>query len=217
MRRVKVKICGITRKKDLITSVNAGADALGFVVNAPSSPRSLTMEKAGKLMRQTPIFIDKVAVTVPNSLDILIRVYERLKPSSIQIHGSAQLNGVAIREKLGGVNLIRAISVNSNKAIRNAVEVSKSFDAVLVDSFTRGKHGGTGVVHDWRLSKSIRQAIKPKPLILAGGLKPENVIDAIRLVQPYAVDVSSGVESRPGVKDPRKVYEFVEKAKEVKL
>ena len=91
------------------------------------------------------------------------------------------------------------------------------FDAVLLDSFAKGRYGGTGVVHDWELSKLVKQVIHPKPLILAGGLNPENVADAVRVVQPYAVDVSSGVELQPGIKDNQKMVDFIKNAKDVRI
>ena len=90
------------------------------------------------------------------------------------------------------------------------------FNAVLLDSFARGKHGGTGIIHDWNLSQHIKVAIQPKPLILAGGLNPENVAEAVRTVQPYAVDVSNGVEQQPGIKDHKKIIEFIKNAKDVR-
>jgi phosphoribosylanthranilate isomerase len=92
-----------------------------------------------------------------------------------------------------------------------------SFNAVLIDSYTAGKLGGTGKTHNWELSRSIRELIQPKPLILAGGLNQHNVIKAITQVKPYAVDVSSGVESSPGIKSTKKIYEFVKKAKEAEI
>jgi phosphoribosylanthranilate isomerase len=94
---------------------------------------------------------------------------------------------------------------------------SLSFDAVLLDSFVNGKYGGTGRVHDWKLSRNIRDRLNPIPLILAGGLTPFNVTEAVKIVHPYAVDVSTGVESSPGVKDSRKMFEFINNAKKVKF
>ena len=93
----------------------------------------------------------------------------------------------------------------------------KDFDAILLDSFSKGQYGGTGKIHDWGLSAKIREVAKPVSVILAGGLKPENVKEAILKVQPYAVDVASGVEAIPGVKDHEKVRAFVENAKQIKL
>lgn len=217
MRKVKAKICGITQEEDLAVAVAAGADAVGFVVGVPSSPRNLTLEKAEKLMKYVPIFVDSVVVTPASNINSLIKTYETLRPDAIQIHGENPLDASVIREKMRDVRLIKTVYVKIADVINEAVKVSGFFDAVLLDSFAQGKYGGTGVVHDWQLSRQIRQMIEPKPLILAGGLNPENVQDAIRIVQPYAVDVSSSVELSPGVKDPQKVFEFIKNAKEVSL
>jgi len=113
--------------------------------------------------------------------------------------------------------LIKTVYVKTGDTAEKARAYSKAFDAILLDSFTSGQYGGTGRVHDWELSKQIKQIIAPTPLILAGGLKPENVKEAILTIQPYAVDVASGVESQPAVKDPKKVYEFIKNAKKITL
>jgi len=212
--KVKVKICGITRKEDLFMASGAGADAVGVVVDVPSSPRNLPLDEAKKIIENAPISVKTVAVTVPKNLDHLIKIYEKLKPDILQIHGG-NLPEAGIREKLPDVSLIRAVQAMSNGVIEAAVEAANTFDAVLLDSFVSGKCGGTGKVHNWKLSKKVREAIYPKPLVLAGGLNPENVKDAVRFVQPYAVDVSSGVESQPGIKDFGRILEFIKNAKEV--
>jgi len=214
--KVKVKICGITSNQDLATAVEAGADAVGFVVNVPSSPRNLTLEEAKNMMKNTSVFVKDVVVAVPKSLNELIEIYERLRPDILQIHGH-NLPNSAIREKLADTRLIGAVQAKSDGVVEDAVKAADTFDAVLVDSFVSGMFGGTGKVHDWELSRRVKQLIHPKPLILAGGLNPENVRDAVRAVQPYAVDVSTGVESRPGVKDPEKVFAFIRNAKEVEI
>ena len=126
-------------------------------------------------------------------------------------------NAKILREKLLGTSLIRAVSVKSKETVDNAIKESKVFDAVLLDSCLPGKYGGTGIVHNWELSKHVREAIHPKPLILAGGLNPENVKSAIQTVKPYAVDVSTGVESQPGIKDPEKAEAFIKNAREANL
>ncbi len=213
MKAVKVKICGITNREDLAVAEDAGADAVGFVVGVAASPRNLTLERAKEIRRQALDPIEKFAVTVPTSIDFLVKLLEELRPDAIQIHGERIQEAFILREKLRGVRLIKAISAKPCDAVKAAITAAKSFDAVLLDSFVHGKHGGTGVVHDWELSKRVREAINPTPLILAGGLTPENVKVAVQFVQPYCVDVSSGVELRPGVKDPKKVFEFVRNAK----
>jgi len=217
LRSVRVKICGITREEDLAVAVAAGADAVGFLVGVPSSPRNLTLKRAEKLLRQVPIFVDSVVVTAPQNIEGLAKICERLKPIAIQIHGKKQLEASEIREIIRNTRLIKTIYVNPEALSETTIKDSKIFDAILLDSFTRGQYGGTGRIHDWKLSRQIREAVAPTPVILAGGLKPENVKEAILTVQPYAVDVASGVELRPGIKDPEKVRAFVENAKEIKI
>lgn len=215
MNAVRVKICGITRKEDLDAAVAAGADAVGFVVGVASSPRNIALEKAEKLIRQVPPFVKSVLVTVPIGIDEF-EMYEKLNPDAIQIHGENLHAAASVRLKIPNTLLIGAVNANSANALDVVSRASKLFDAVLLDSFANGQYGGTGIVHDWELSKRVKQAIHPKPLILAGGLNPENVAEAVRTVEPYAVDVSSGVELQPGIKDHQKMIEFIRNAKAVK-
>jgi phosphoribosylanthranilate isomerase len=196
--------------------VEAGADAVGFIVDVPQSPRNLSINKAKELMKATPILVETVAVTVPRDLGHLEKLFEDLNPDVIQIHG-LNLSSKKIRGRLTDAQLIGAIQAKPDLAIDTVVGVADAFDAVLLDSYVPDKYGGTGRTHDWELSKRVREAISPKPLILAGGLKPENVKDAINVVQPYAVDVSSGVESYPGIKDQDKVLQFIKNVKEAEI
>ena len=217
MRRVRVKICGINRKEDLDAAAAAGADAVGFVVGVASSPRNVSLTEAEMLIRQVPPFVKSVLVTVPASLEELAKTCEKLNPDVIQIHGENVLDESSVREKLPNTLLIGAVKANPANVIENAEKAAKMFDAVLLDSFAHGKHGGTGLVHDWELSQRVKQVIHPTPLILAGGLNPENVAEAVRAVEPYAVDVSSGVERQPGIKDHKKMIDFVKNAKDVRI
>jgi len=217
LRSVRVKICGITREADSAFAVAAGVDAVGFLVGVPESPRNLTLERAENLLRQVPVFVDRVVVTAPQSIDGLAEICERLKPTAIQIHGKKSFDASEIRERIRYTRLIKTVYVTEDVLNETAVEELKTFDAVLLDSFTKGQYGGTGRVHDWNLSRRIKEAVAPLPVILAGGLKPENVKEAILTVQPYAVDVASGVELQPAVKDHEKIRAFVENAKEIKL
>jgi len=216
MRRVRVKICGITSLKDLLITVEAGVDAVGFVVNVPSSPRNLSINDAKELIKATPVFVETVAVTVQEDLNYLVEIYEELNPDVLQVHGFSHRHN-EIRERLPDAPLMGAFQAKSNNSINTIIEAASTFDAVLLDTHVSGKHGGTGKTHDWKISKRVREAIYPKPLILAGGLKPENIKEAISVVKPYAVDVSSGVESYPGKKDREKVSEFIKKAMEVEI
>ncbi len=212
---VRVKICGITRKEDLDVAVEAGADAVGFVVGVASSPRNLSLKEAETLIRQVPLFVKSVLVTVPRSIDDFA-TYKKLNPDVIQIHGDNLHASESIRMKLPNTMLIRGVNAKVANNLEAVAKASKLFDAVLLDSFVEGQYGGTGVVHDWELSRRVKQAIQPKPLILAGGLNPDNVAEAVRTVEPYAVDVSSGVEQQPRIKSHKKIVEFIKNARDVK-
>jgi phosphoribosylanthranilate isomerase len=216
MNAVRVKICGITRKEDLDAAAAAGADSVGFVVGVASSPRNLSLNEAEKLIRQVPPFVKSVLVTVPKSINEF-ETYEKLNPDAIQIHGENLHAAASVRLKIPNITLIGAFNANFASAPNVVSRTAKLFDAVLIDSFAEGRYGGTGIVHDWKLSKRVKQAIHPKPLILAGGLAPENVAEAVRTVEPYAVDVSSGVERQPGIKDHKKIIEFIKNAKDVRV
>jgi phosphoribosylanthranilate isomerase len=217
LRRVRVKICGITREEDLAVAVDAGADAVGFLVGVPSSPRNLRLERAKALIAQAPIFVDTVVVTAPQNTEELAEVCEKLKPSAVQIHGKKQFDASEIRKKVPGIRLIKTVYVTVDSLTEEKLDNLKAFDAILLDSFIKGQYGGTGKTHDWTLSRQIREAVAPTPVVLAGGLNPENVKEAILSVQPYAVDVASGVELRPAAKDHGKVRAFIENAKQIKL
>jgi phosphoribosylanthranilate isomerase len=217
LRSVRVKICGLTREEDLAVAIDTGADAVGFLVGVPSSPRNLTLERAETLLGQVPVLVDSVVVTAPKSIDWLAKLCERLKPSAIQIHGKEQLDSSKVRDKIKYSRLIKTVYVTEDALNERVIENLKTFDAVLLDSFSKGQYGGTGKIHDWTVSRQIKEAVAPVPVVLAGGLKPENVKKAVLAVEPYAVDVASGVETSPGVKDHMKVRAFVENAKQVRL
>lgn len=212
---VKVKICGITREEDLDAAVNAGADAVGFVVGVDSSPRNLALTEAARLISRVPPFVTSVLVTAPRIIGDFA-VYKKLKPDVIQVHGENVDTAKRVRLRLPNTRLIWAVNVQLVSRLDAVSRAAKLFNAVLIDSFADGRYGGTGVVHNWDLSRRVKRAVQPQPLILAGGLTPENVAEAVCTVEPYAVDVSSGVERQPGVKSHKKIIEFIKNAKDVK-
>ena len=212
-----MKICGLTREKDLAIAVSMGADAVGFLVGVPESPRNLTLKRAENLLSKVPIFIDKVVVTPPKSIEWLLEVNNMLKPSAIQIHGKNELDSKIIQNSIKDTRLIKTIYVTKNSLNEKIIDDLKTFDAILLDSFNKTQYGGTGKVHDWKLSRQIKKALEPIPVILAGGLTPDNIKEAILTVKPYAVDVASGVESNPGIKDDKKIRTFIENAKQINI
>jgi phosphoribosylanthranilate isomerase len=214
MNNVKIKICGITSIEALYAATDAGANAVGFVVDVSTSPRNLSIQRASNLIKNTPIFVDTVLVTVTNNIRKIQILDQELSPRRIQVYGSPTFFK-NIRKKMSNASLIGSVRVDTFNIIKNAIDTAKFCDAVLLDSYIADKHGGTGIIHDWNVSKQVKEAIYPKPLILAGGLNPSNVKEAINRVKPYAVDVSSGVESSPGLKDPNKIFEFIKNAKEI--
>jgi phosphoribosylanthranilate isomerase len=204
------------RLNDLEFAVNQGADAVGFIVGTPTSRRNLRLEKAKELIEHIPVFTSSVAVTAASDPRQLQRITKRLEPEALQIYRCSLRTISEIRETNPGLSIILAIPIKDSKSILEAEATVKFSDAIMAETPSRRGLGGTGRTHDWRLTRRLRNRIHPHPLILAGGLTPGNVTSAIRRVRPYAVDVSSGVEIEPGVKDHRKMKEFIEKAKEAK-
>lgn len=215
---MRVKICGITREEDVISSAEAGADALGFVCGYQDSPRNLSLEKVKELVKLVPPYSNSVVVT-PLSNPEIFRIVEEAHPSLLQLSGSKKDIAVVERlvEKFKYDKIIQTIHVQGelSNLINEGKELAKISKAILLDSKGDGNSiaGGSGKVHDWNLSAKIREEISPVPVILGGGLSPVNVSSAIRAVNPYAVDVSSGVESQPGIKSTVKVKEFINNAK----
>ena len=210
-----IKICGITRLEDIEAAINASVNSLGFVVRTPSSLRNLNLSKAKSLISKVPRNVSCVAVTVSSDARELEEICGELNIDFLQLHGSMDL--ATIRDLSLRMNLIVAVNARSKDAFELAETYSGIAEAVLLDSTRKDGTGGTGVTHNWDKSRKIRDLIYPKPTILAGGLNPENVVSAIKKVEPYGVDVASGVEEKPGIKNHEKMLEFIVKAKEAGL
>jgi phosphoribosylanthranilate isomerase len=194
----RVKICGITTWSDARLSVDLGASALGFNFYPPS-PRAISPADAWNIIRRLPPFVEAVGVFVnwpPLVVDALARA---LRLGSVQLHGGESPNEVA--ELARRHRIIKAVNVGRGFQVASLSRYRRA-DALLLDGFDRGLHGGTGRTLDWSVARAARRYGR---IILAGGLTPENIAEAIRVAEPYAVDVASGVESRPGRKDPRRL------------
>lgn len=209
--RTRVKICGITNLEDARASVDAGADAIGFVY-FPESPRSVDEDISGEIIRKVGPFITTVGVFVNESVARIKEVVERAGLHVVQLHGSEEPDFVeAVRVELPNTQIIKALKIAN---LDDFVSIGAyAVDAVLLDTFHGELHGGSGKKFDWDL---VLKASMPDnmPFILAGGLKPGNIKDAISKVRPFAVDVSSGVEREPGKKDPKKIKEFIDRIRE---
>jgi phosphoribosylanthranilate isomerase len=204
----RVKICGITTWEDALLSIDLGASALGFNFYPPS-PRAISPADAWSIIRRLPPFVEAVGVFVdwpPLVVDALARA---VRLGSVQLHGAESPAEVA--ELARKRRVTKAVSVK--RGFRAAsLDRYRAADAILLDGFAPGLPGGTGRTLDWQLARTARRYGR---IILAGGLTPENIAEAIHIAQPYAVDVASGVESRPGRKDParlRALFDAIESA-----
>lgn len=202
---VRVKICGITRLQDLHAACNAGADALGFVFYE-KSPRHVSIAAAAALLRELPPFVQSVGLFVNAEPAFIESVLQAAPLDLLQFHGDERPADCA----RFGRPYIKAERVNRESDL---LKCAADFDAArgfLLDAWVPGMPGGTGERFDWSL---IPPAL-PKPVILSGGLTPDNVAEAVRRVRPWAVDVSSGVEVTKGIKDAYLIAQFIAKAKE---
>jgi len=201
---VKVKICGITSLADGRAAAEAGADALGFMFYEPS-PRYVSLEAAAAISRQLPPSLLRVGVFVDAPADLVFRAIGQCRLNLLQFHGG-EPPAYCLQFGLRSMKAFRLESVVSLQRLADYPT-----DAWLLDAAAPGKLGGTGQTFNWDLARAAQQL--GRPVFLAGGLTPENVAEAVRRVRPYAVDVSTGVESAPGRKDPAKVRAFVQAAK----
>lgn len=207
---MRVKICGITNYEDAMAACDAGVDALGFNFAAEAKRRNryIEPEQAYAIIEQLPPFVTTVGVCVNATLDAMEEYLEFLH--CVQLHGEESVDDTAV---LGN----RAIKVFrlSEAVTLEQVEAYASCSAYLVDAYSPEERGGTGETCDWEQAANI--AALSTPLILAGGLTPENVAESIQRVRPYAVDTAGGVESEPGIKDHERIRAFIHNAKHASL
>ena len=204
----KVKICGITNLADALLCLKLGADEIGLNFYTQSK-RYTSFEEAVVWVSQLPTPIRKVGVFVDVPIcDILLPLSE-LELDAIQLHGDEDAEYIADLRIETDAQIIKAIKVKSSDDLHGISEYRA--DSILLDTFSAGEKGGTGEVFDWGLAALVSG--EESLIYLAGGLNPDNVQEAIKMVRPYAVDVASGVESEPGKKDPEKLKAFIENAK----
>jgi len=212
---LKVKICGFTNTEDVKLACDLGVDMVGVIL-VPGARRYLGFNKAKQVFDAVTDNVSKVAVVMPKGLDELARLEDQLKPDYIQMHLTLSPTELRkAREHLAaGLIVVAPIppkAFDRRIIIEDAIRAADVGDILLID--TKGPYGGgTGLSHDWTLSREIRDSVD-KPVFLAGGLNPSNVGEAIRIVRPDGVDVSSGVERINGVKDPKLMREFIKAAR----
>ncbi len=196
--RTRIKYCGFTSTEDVTAAVEAGADAIGFNL-FPQSSRFVDIDHCERLLEAVPAFVTTVGLVVNPDDDYLKEIGERLAFDLLQFHGE-ECEALCTSY---GRPYIKAIRVATTADIEEHAYNFTSAKALMLDAKVEGEWGGTGQQFDWRLARDL-----PQPVILAGGLTPENVGDAMRIARPWAVDVSSGIERDKGVKDKRKMEAF---------
>ena len=197
--QIKVKICGMTQLKDALFAVEQGVDAVGFIFYK-KSPRAVTMKTVREIIKKLPPLVETVGVFVNESAERVNKMADYCGLDLVQLHGE---ESPAFCRKIRR-RVIKAFRVKDLQSIKQLAKFPVS--GFLLDTFSDNLHGGTGKTFDWNLALPAK---KMGPVILAGGLTPRNILQAVRQVRPYGVDVCSGVEKSPGIKDLEKVRTFL--------
>jgi phosphoribosylanthranilate isomerase len=227
-----VKICGITNLEDALIAVEAGANAIGFVFHA-KSPRHLDPQEAARISERLPAELERVGVVVPHSMDEIIFIARTARVSALQLHLSvmAPLMGSESASYANGMEVfapadklflalpaapfIERRSSPDFAALRGGALPKGIFDTIFLDSGSQSQPGGTGRAFDWNAAQPLVEDMnKQVKVVLAGGLTAQNVSEAMQILHPWGVDVSSGVEASPGKKDPQKVRAFIRAVRE---
>jgi phosphoribosylanthranilate isomerase len=212
-----IKICAITNLDDALASIDAGANALGFILTA--SPRQIAPDTAAGIIAALPPSVEKIGVVVNETPQRLAELANQVGLTGLQLHGDESADQLsAYRHALGLRKIIKALQARELLAAPDTLDEylrnSKFIDGILLDSGSPSARGGTGRTFDWNAAPPIVERIKQVvPVVIAGGLDPDNVSDAIRLFDPCGVDVVSGVELAPGKKDPAKLRAFIAAAR----
>jgi phosphoribosylanthranilate isomerase len=204
---IRIKICGITRVEDGLAAARAGADAIGLVF-ADKSPRRIDPDQARAISDALPPFVTTVALFVNASAEAVRATIARVRPHCLQFHGEEPPDYCAAF----GLPWLKAVRVRPGVDLLQFAAHYAGAQGLLLDAYCPTAHGGTGERFDWGLIP----AHLPRPVVLAGGLTPANVGEAVRFAKPWAVDVSSGVEAAPGIKDAAKIAAFVKEVREWK-
>lgn len=213
---MRIKICGIKRVEDAIMAAYCGADAIGLLVGQKhNSDDFIDKNLAKKIVKECPPYTSPVLVTHLDDAEEISNLAHKIGVTSIQLHSECTVDSIiSLRKSLPHIKIIKNFHVNELEVIHAMKPFESVVDAFILDTLdlANDKVGGTGLVHDWNISRNIVKEIS-RPVILAGGLTTENVGEAIRFVKPYGVDASSGLKGSDGFKDEMKVINFVYRAK----
>ena len=205
---MKIKICGITNKDDALNAIALNVDAIGFIFYA-NSPRSITKEKLEEFIIDIPPFVTTIGVFVNEDIDVIKETTERCQLNAIQLHGNESPKTCLSLQH----QIIKAIPVKESNDLNKIPQYKGSANAILLDTKAENIHGGTGKTFDWGLAIEAKQF--DTPLILSGGINEHNIEKAIKMVNPYAIHLSSGVEIEPGIKDYNKMNTIINLAKNI--
>ena len=206
MGRVRIKMCGTTRREDAEYAVRIGIDALGFIF-VKNSPRYIDPEHAGRLISELPPFVSRVGVFVNQSLDAIKIITAAAGLTQLQLHGDESPEFCRdLKRWNASLSICKAFSVGGARPVPPCADYAGAIDSVLLDTYVHGAPGGTGKTFDW---SRVQHFPIHCPLILAGGLNPDNVEKAVLVVNPYAVDINSGVEDQPGIKNHQLLAKLV--------
>ena len=202
---VQIKVCGLTRAQDALLAASLGANALGFIFY-PASPRSVTPAQAKAILKQVPRLVASVGVFVDTGVEEINQIAQEVGLDRIQLHGNYTVQDQSRLQRFS-YRVFRPKDATDAALVR-----AQPDQMLLLDAWHPEQHGGTGQTTDWGWAKDLAcSEVSPgvkRQVILAGGLSPDNVAEAIRQVQPAAVDVASGVEASPGIKDPQRLHAF---------
>lgn len=203
--RTRIKMCGTTNPDDAVAAVQAGVDGLGFIF-APKSPRNVAPEMVRSITRMMPPFIHFVGVFVDRPIKEVIELVDLCNLSHVQLHGKEDPHYCRQLSQQCNCTLLKAFRVGPESVAIDFIPYDDVVKGYLLDTYKKGMAGGTGESFDWGVIDSL---FLQRPIILAGGLTPDNVQEAIETIHPYAVDINSGVEKEPGVKDHTKLRDLI--------
>lgn len=211
MSKIKVKICGITRVEDALCACQNGAWAIGYIF-VKESKRFIEPKNAGDISKNLPDNIEKIGVFVNSSIEEIEQTTKIAKLSKIQLHGDETPEFCNTVKERTGLDIIKALRIRSEKDLEKIIDYKNIVNIILLDTYSEKEYGGTGETFDWELAQTAKKY--NLPVIIAGGLNPQNINCAYNEVEPFALDVSSGVEIEKGIKNKDKIKELFDNLNE---
>lgn len=207
---MRVKICGITKPDQGNAIAKLGATALGFI-SVPSSPRYVTPDRIRLIIKNLQVSVDRIGVFANSKIEEICQIVDQTNLSAVQLHGNESIEFCTqLRQSLPKIEIIKALRVKTPESLQEADNYAPYVDTLLLDAYHPQQLGGTGITLDW---ETLGEFHPSYPWFLAGGLTPSNILDALKLLQPTGIDLSSGVEQAPGDKDLGKVVLLLDRVR----